>query len=343
MCHLVVAKPNESSYSFWSAEWGNLMLELISNKIFLWIAFNVFVLAMLALDLGVFHRRAHAVSIKEALIWTLIWTVVTLLFNLWVYWMRGANIALQFLTGFLIERALSVDNLFVFLMIFSYFAVKAKYQHRVLMWGILGALVMRAGMIFLGVALINAFHWVLYLFGGFLIITGIRMGLQKEEEIHPERNIVVRLVRKIFPITRDYHEGKFFVRMNGLKATPLFIVVVAIEVSDLVFALDSIPAIFAVTTDPFIIYTSNVFAILGLRALYFALAGVMNLFVHLKYGLAFILSFVGVKMVLADIFPIPIGVALGVVAGALAVTMLTSVIWPAKQQLPIPPKKHARE
>ena len=307
------------------------MLELLTNKIFLWTAFNVFVLAMLALDLGVFHRHAHKVSIKEALFWTVVWTVLTLLFGVALYFMRGTTIALQFLTGFLIERALSVDNLFVFLLIFSYFAVDAKYQHKVLIWGILGALVMRAAMIVLGVALITAFHWVLYIFGGFLIITGIKMGLQKEGEMHPERNIIVRLAQRIFPVTRQYHNGKFFIRLDGRRmATPLFIVVVAIEVSDLVFAVDSIPAIFAVTTDPFIVYTSNVFAILGLRALYFALAGVMNIFVHLKYGLAIILSLIGVKMVLMDIFPIPIGVALGVVAGVIAISILTSIIWPPR-------------
>jgi len=309
------------------------MHELLTNKIFLWTAFNVFVLAMLALDLGVFHRHAHKVSIKEALFWTAVWTVLTLLFNVAVYFMRGTTVALQFLTGFLIERALSVDNLFVFLMIFSYFAVDSRYQHKVLMWGILGALVMRAAMIFLGVALINAFHWVLYIFGAFLIITGIKMGVQKEGEVEPERNIVVRLTRKVFPVTHEFHGGKFFVRLDGRRmATPLFIVVVAIEVSDLIFATDSIPAIFAVTTDSFIVYTSNVFAILGLRALYFALAGAINVFAHLKYGLAVILSFIGVKMVLADIFPIHIGVALGVVAGVLAISMLTSIIWPSKSE-----------
>jgi len=267
------------------------MLDLLANKVFLWVAFNIFILAMLALDLGIFHRRAHVVSIKEALIWTLIWTVLTLVFNVGVYYWRGTDVALQFFTGFLIERSLSVDNLFVFLLIFSYFGVNAKYQHKVLMWGILGALVMRAGMIFLGVTLVNAFHWILYVFGAFLIITGIKMGLQKEESIHPERNVIVRLARRILPVTSKYHNGHFFAKIDGKRfATPLLIVVIAIEVSDMVFAVDSIPAIFGVTQDAFIIYTSNVFSILGLRALYFALAGVMNLFEYLKYGLAAVLS-----------------------------------------------------
>jgi len=309
------------------------MLDLLANKVFLWVAFNIFILAMLALDLGIFHRRAHVVSIKEALIWTLIWTVLTLVFNVGVYYWRGTDVALQFFTGFLIERSLSVDNLFVFLLIFSYFGVNAKYQHKVLMWGILGALVMRAGMIFLGVTLVNAFHWILYVFGAFLIITGIKMGLQKEESIHPERNVIVRLARRILPVTSKYHNGHFFAKIDGKRfATPLLIVVIAIEVSDMVFAVDSIPAIFGVTQDAFIIYTSNVFSILGLRALYFALAGVMNLFEYLKYGLAAVLSFIGIKMVLMDIYHISIVAALGVVGGILVVSILASIIWPSKKE-----------
>jgi len=314
------------------------MLDLLANKIFLWVAFNVFILAMLALDLGVFHRRAHVVSIKEALIWTAVWTALTLVFNVGVYFWRGTEVALQFFTGFLIERSLSVDNLFVFLLIFSYFGVDAKYQHKVLVWGILGALVMRAAMIFIGVTLVSAFHWVLYIFGAFLIITGVKMGLQKEESVHPERNILVRLAQRILPVTGKYYGGNFFVRSNGrLMATPLLIVVIAIEVSDLIFAVDSIPAIFGITTDAFIIYTSNVFAILGLRALYFALAGIMNLFEYLKYGLAAVLAFIGVKMVLMDIFPIPIGIALGVVAGLLLISVLASITWSRKKKISAAP------
>ncbi|MFC1475369.1 TerC family protein [Candidatus Zixiibacteriota bacterium] len=308
------------------------MADLLANKIFLWTAFNILVLAMLALDLGVFHRKAHTVSIKEALWWTLVWTVVTLLFNVGVYYWRGTEIALQFFTGFLIERALSMDNLFVFLLIFSYFGVDSRYQHRVLIWGILGALVMRAGMIFAGVALVSAFHWVLYIFGAFLVITGVKMGFQKDDAVHPEKNIIVRLARRILPVTPNYYEGKFFVKI-GVKtfATPLFIVVVAIEVSDVVFAVDSIPAIFGVTTDAFIIYTSNVFAILGLRALYFALAGIMNIFEYLKYGLAAVLTFIGIKMVLMDLFPISIVAALCAVGGILIVSIVASLLWPRKK------------
>lgn len=314
------------------------MIDLVSNKIFLWTAFNVFVLLMLALDLGVFHRKAHTVSIKEALWWTLAWTVLTLVFNVVVYYWRGTDVALQFFTGFLIERALSLDNLFVFLLIFSFFGVDSRYQHKVLMWGILGALVLRAVMIFAGVTLVSAFHWVLYIFGAFLIVTGVKMGFQKEGAVHPEKNIIVRLAQRILPVTPNYYEGKFFVRIGVRKfATPLFIVVVAIEVSDLIFAVDSIPAIFGVTTDPFIIYTSNVFAILGLRALYFALAGIMNIFEYLKYGLAAVLTFIGIKMVLMDLFPMSIVAALIIVCGILVISIVASLIWPrrkAEQETP---------
>ncbi len=308
------------------------MLDLLANKIFFWTAFHVFVLTMLALDLGVFHRKAHTVSIKEALWWTLVWTVLTLLFNVGIYYWRGTEVALQFFTGFLIERALSMDNLFVFLLIFSYFGVDSRYQHKVLIWGILGALVMRAGMIFAGVALVSAFHWVLYIFGAFLVITGVKMGFQKDDAVHPEKNIIVRLARRILPVTPNYYEGKFFVKIGAkLFATPLFIVVIAIEVSDLVFAVDSIPAIFGVTTDAFIIYTSNVFAILGLRALYFALAGIMNIFEYLKYGLAGVLTFIGIKMVLMDIYHISIVAALCTVGGILLVSIVASLLWPRKK------------
>ncbi len=308
------------------------MTDLLGNKVILWTAFNIFILAMLAIDLGVFHRRAHTVSIKEALIWTAVWTALTLLFNVGVYYWRGTDVALQFFTGFLIERALSMDNLFVFLLIFSYFGVDSRYQHKVLMYGIIGALVMRAAMIFAGVALVNMFHWTLYIFGAFLVITGIKMGLQDEAAVHPERNIIVRLAKRILPVIPAYHEDKFFVRLEGrLVATPLLLVVVAIEVSDLIFAVDSIPAIFGVTTDPFIIYTSNVFAILGLRALYFALAGMMNIFAYLKYGLAAVLTFIGIKMVLMDIVHLNIVFALSVVAGILIISIVASLIWPPKK------------
>jgi tellurite resistance protein TerC len=307
---------------------------MVPNEFLSLLLFNVFVIAMLVLDLGVFQRRAHVIGIKEALLWSAFWIVLSLCFNVGLYFWQGKEAALQFLTGYLIEKSLSVDNLFVFLLLFMYFKVPAKYQHKVLFWGILGALVMRGALIATGVALIARFHWILYLFGAFLVFAGIKMGFQKETaEVHPERNIAVRLFRKFIPVTSDYHEAKFAVRIDGrLHATLLMIVLIVVETTDLVFALDSIPAIFAITTDPFIVYTSNVFAILGLRALYFALAGLMNLFHYLKIGLAVILSFVGVKMLLAEVFPIPIGIALGVIAVVLLLSVVASMLWPKEKK-----------
>jgi tellurite resistance protein TerC len=286
------------------------------------------------LDLGVFQRKAHVIGIKEALLWSAFWIVLSLCFNVGLYFWQGKEAALQFLTGYLIEKSLSVDNLFVFLLLFMYFKVPAKYQHKVLFWGILGALVMRGALIATGVVLIARFHWILYLFGAFLVFAGIKMGFQKETaEVHPERNIAVRLFRKFIPVTSEYHEAKFSVKINGRRhATLLMIVLLVVETTDLVFALDSIPAIFAITTDPFIVYTSNVFAILGLRALYFALAGLMNLFHYLKIGLAVILSFVGAKMLLAEVFPIPIGIALGVIAVVLLLSVVASMLWPKEKK-----------
>jgi tellurite resistance protein TerC len=270
------------------------------DNLWIWIGFNAFVLAMLALDLGVFHRKAHVVSLKESLTWTVVWIALALVFNLGVWHYSGSAKALEFFTGYVIEKSLSVDNVFVFALLFSYFAVPPVYQHKVLFWGILGALIMRAIMIALGAVLITKFAWIIYVFGGFLILTGIKMIVKREEEIHPERNPLVRLFKKLMPVTPDYRGDKFFVRENGLlMATPLFVVLLLVEFTDLIFAVDSIPAIFAVTTDPFIVYTSNVFAILGLRSLYFALAGVMDKFHYLKIGLGVVLSFVGVKMILA--------------------------------------------
>jgi tellurite resistance protein TerC len=296
-----------------------------------WIIFNLVVILLLTFDLGVFHRRAHAVEFKEALGWSAVWITLALLFNLGVYVVRGPDTALQFLTGYLIEEALSVDNLFVFLMIFSYFQVSPLYQHRVLFWGILGAMVMRVLFIICGVALIHMFHWVIYIFGGFLVVTGIKMAFAKEAEVHPEKNPVLKLLRRFFPITDHYAEGKFFTRVNGrLALTPLLVVLVVIETTDVIFAMDSIPAILAITTDPFIVYTSNICAILGLRSLYFALAGVMQLFHYLHYGLAFILSFVGVKMLLSTTYKIPVTVALGVVALTLLISVVISVLFPKK-------------
>ena len=300
-----------------------------------WVVFNIFVLAMLALDLGVFHRKAHEVKIKEALTWSTIWIALALVFNLGIYVWRGPQPALEFLTGYLIEKSLSVDNIFVFLLIFSYFRVDSLYQHKVLFWGILGALIMRAAFIAAGVTLIQKFHWVIYIFGAFLVLTGIRMALQKDKEIHPERNPVLKLFRRFAPVTERYVEGKFFVKIDGRTfATPLFIVVLVVETTDLIFAVDSIPAILAITLDPFIVYTSNVFAILGLRALYFALAGTMRLFYYLHYGLSTILVFIGIKMLLADIYEIPVGIALSAVASILVISVLASVVRPRKVDVP---------
>lgn len=308
------------------------------NEYMLWIGFNVFVLAMLALDLGVFHRQAHVVKVKEALIWSAVWIALALLFNLGVYFWRGAETALEFFTGYLIEKSLSVDNIFVFILIFSYFSVPAQYQHKVLFWGIIGALIMRAILIAVGATLIAKFHWIIYLFGGFLILTGIKMAVQKNTEIHPEKNPLVRLFKRFMPVTNEYHSEKFFIKERSRRfATPLFIVLLIVEATDLVFAVDSIPAIFAITKDPFIVYTSNVFAILGLRSLYFALAGVMGYFHYLKIGLALVLVFVGAKMMLVDIYKIPIGLSLSVVGGILLLSILASVIWPRRtENIPVP-------
>jgi tellurite resistance protein TerC len=299
----------------------------LSDTTLVWIGFNLFVLAMLALDLGVFHRQAHDVSVKEASIWSVAWIALALAFNVGLFFWRGGEVALQFFTGYLIEKSLSVDNIFVFVLIFTYFAVPPIYQHRVLFYGILGALVMRAAMIAAGAALIKEFHWIIYLFGAFLIVTGIRMALHRNEAFHPEQNPVVRLVRRVIPVTPDYHGQRFFVQQAGvLMATPLFLALVLIEFTDLVFAVDSIPAIFAVTTDPFIVYTSNVFAILGLRSLYFVLRGAVDRFHYLKLSLAAVLTFVGVKMVLTDLYKIPVGLSLAVIATLLALGIVASLL-----------------
>ena len=292
----------------------------------LWIRFTIFALSMLALDLGVFHRRAHAISIKEALLWSIVWMALALTFNAGVYSWFGATHGLEFLTGYLIEKALAVDNIFVFAVIFSYFAVPVAYQHRVLFWGILGALVLRAIFIVLGAALLQKFHWVIYIFGAFLILTGVKLLLQGDDETHPERNPVFRLFKRMVRSVSEYHSGQFFLSKNGKwYATPLLLVLVSIEVTDVIFALDSIPAIFAVTSDPFIVYTSNIFAILGLRSLYFLLAGLMDRFIYLRTGLALVLGFVGIKMILVDYFPLPRALFLGVIALILGVTIAVSM------------------
>lgn len=296
---------------------------------FVWAGFLLFVLLMLALDLGVFHRKSHEVKIREALIWSAVWISLALLFNVGVYFFMGKEKAIEFLTGYVIEKSLSVDNLFVFIMVFSYFNVDTKYQHKVLFWGILGALVMRAIFIFAGVALIQQFHWIIYLFGVFLIFTGIKMLVQKNDKVEPDKNPLVRLFKRFFPVTDTTHGDRFFVRLNAKTvATPLFIVLLIIEFTDLIFAVDSIPAILAISTDTFIIFTSNVFAILGLRALYFALAGIAKLFYYLKYGLSAILVFVGVKMVIAGFFKIPVMYSLLIIVSILTLSILVSVIFP---------------
>ena len=298
-----------------------------SDRLVLWITFNVFVLGMLAIDLGIFHRKAHTVSIKEAATWSTVWVVLSLIFNAGIYYAWGEDKALEFLTGYVIEKALSVDNLFVFLMIFQYFGTPAIYQHRVLFWGIVGALVMRAIFIASGAALLENFHWMIYVFGAFLIITGIKMLLQGDEKLEPDRNPVVRLFQRFVPITHEYEGQRFFVRKNGkVHATLLMLVLVVVETTDVIFAVDSIPAIFAITLDPFIVYTSNVFAILGLRALYFLLAGVMDMFTYLKVGLSLVLCFVGAKMVIVDIYKIPTGVSLAVVGGILLLAIIASML-----------------
>lgn len=298
-----------------------------------WISFLGFVLLMLALDLGVFHRKSHEIKLKEALIWTGVWISLALIFNYGVYVFMGKEKAIEFLTGYVIEKSLSIDNLFVFIMLFTYFKVDVKYQHKVLFWGILGALVMRAIFIFAGVALINKFHWIIYVFGALLIFTGIKMVFQKEEQINPEKNPLVRLFKRFFPFTNEDQGGQFFVKKNGKRfATPLFVVLLIVEFTDLIFAVDSIPAILAITNDTFIIFTSNVFAILGLRALYFALAGITQYFHYLKYGLAAILVFVGVKMTIVDWYKIPISTSLFVISGILVISVIVSVLFPKKEE-----------
>ena len=302
----------------------------MTTTTWLWIGFNLFVLAMLAIDLGVFHRKSHTVGFKEALGWTAAWIALALSFNLGVWHFAGGAKALEFFTGYVIEYSLSADNVFVFALLFSYFAVPAHYQHKVLFWGIMGALVMRLGMILLGAALIAKFAWIIYVFGAFLVVTGIKMLLKSDEEIHPERNPLVRLFKRFFPVAPAFHGDRFFVRENGvLMATPLFVVLLMVEFTDVIFAVDSIPAIFAVTTDSFIVYTSNVFAILGLRSLYFALAGVMDKFHYLKTGLGVVLSFVGVKMLLAHTaYKIDTLVSLGVIVAILATAVAVSLLRP---------------
>ena len=293
-----------------------------------WLAFIGAVLGMLVLDLGVFHRKAHTVSVREAATWSAVWVALSLAFAVLVYVWQGPDKGLEFITGYLIEKSLAVDNIFVFVLVFSFFATPQVYQHRVLFWGVIGALVMRGVMIYLGATLIEQFGWILYVFGGLLLLTGVRMLFQKHDaDIDLNQNPAVRLARRLFRVSDDYDGQKFFTVKNGVRmATPLFLVLIFIEATDLVFAVDSIPAVFAITTDPFIVFTSNVLAILGLRSMYFLLANVVHRFIYLKTGLSFILVFIGVKMLLLDVFKIPTAVSLGVVMGILTASVVLSLI-----------------
>jgi len=295
----------------------------------LWIGFAVFVITMMALDLGVFHRSAHEVRFKEALGWSVTWISLAFIFNIGVYIWRGPQAAIEFTTAYLIEESLSVDNLFVFLLIFNYFRVPRRFQHSVLFWGIVGVLIMRGIFIALGISLIHHFEWVIYVFGGMLMVTGIKLAFEKDKEIEPEKNIILKLFRRIMPITDRCDNGEFFIRQDGrLFATPLMVVLIVVETTDVIFAVDSIPAVLAITTDPFIVYTSNIFAILGLRSLYFVLSNVLELFHHLHYGLSVILVFIGTKMLMSHFYKIPTGVSLLVIVITLAISIITSIVWP---------------
>src|SRR5882724_3746125 len=312
-------------------------MDITGGSTWLWVGFSLFILCMLGLDLGLFNRKAHTVRYREAWIWSGVWVTLAMLFASLVFRHQGSQRGLEFLTGYVIELSLSVDNLFVFLLIFSYFKVPAKYQHRVLFWGVLGALVMRLTMIFVGATLIQRFDWIIYIFGAFLVYTGIKMFKQEETEIHPDQNPVVRVVTRFFPITRTYEGKHFFTKVDGRRAgTLLLLVLIVVEVTDLVFAVDSIPAIFAITTNTFIVYTSNVFAILGLRSMYFLLAGVVEKFHYLRIGLAIVLTFIGVKM-LIEVFHVVISVrvSLVVVATVLLASVAASILWPKDAEMQI--------
>jgi tellurite resistance protein TerC len=306
---------------------------MIATNIWFWVGFIAFVLAMLALDLGVFNKTPHVVKAKEAAVMTGLWVGLALLFAAGLAHFADPQTALTFLTGYVIEESLSVDNIFVIVLIFQYFAVPAKYQHRVLFWGILGALVMRGLFILVGAALLARFEWIIYLFGALLVITGVRMAVKQDEEFDGEQNPVVKFVRRFLPVTHVYHGKHFFITENGRRyATPLLLVLVLVEATDLIFAIDSIPAIFGITRDPFIVFTSNIFAVMGLRSLFFLLASVVTKFHLLKYGLAVILTFVGAKMLLEHWIHIPIMLSLGIVVAVLAASIVASLIWPNARQ-----------
>ncbi len=325
---------------------------IFSMTILPWFLFILLILSLLFLDLGVFHKEDKVISAKEALLWTGFWVIIALLFNVFIYyayshnWLgiglnesalkSGKDAALKFFTGYIIEKSLSLDNIFVIAMIFSYFKVEGKYQHRVLFWGILGALLLRGAMILAGTALIQTFSWMIYVFGGFLILTAGKMLFSGDEEIDPEKNILIKVARKLFPVSPNFEGEKFFtVLADGRKAiTPMFLVLLIVESTDVLFAVDSIPAIFAVTTDPFIVFTSNVFAILGLRSLYFALAAMIGMFHYLKISLVFVLAYVGVKMILSHHYPIPTGLSLGIIAAALGAGVAASLLFKQKEAAP---------
>ena len=297
-----------------------------------WGAFFIFIIAMLALDLGVFRRKSHEIKLTEALSWCAVWFSLAMSFAAIVWWWQGPERGLEWLTAYVVEIALSVDNVFVFIVIFTFFKVPKVHQHRVLFWGIVGAAVMRFVFIFAGVALLTRFHWLIYVFGAFLLVTGIKLALPQKDDFDPETNIAVRLLRRFYPVSPDYDGGKFFTMMNGAKAaTPLFVVLIVIETTDVAFALDSIPAVLAISDLPFIVFTSNIFAILGLRSLYFALSGVMDLFRFLNIGLAFVLSFIGIKMLISGYYHIPVGVSLAVIGCTLAAAVGASLAFPAKK------------
>jgi len=298
------------------------------NELLFWVLFNLFVLAMLAVDLWVFHRPGHTVTFREAVIWSVSWIVLAMVFAGLVYFWHGRETAVEFTTGYIIELSLSVDNLFVFLLIFRYFKVPSDYQHKVLFWGIVGALVMRGVFIGVGIGLIGKFHWIIFVFGAFLVYSGIRLLGEKEMAVDPDKSVLVRAFRRVIPVTEDYEGDKFVVRRAGLYATPLLLVLIVVETTDLLFATDSIPAVLAITLKPFVVYTSNVFAILGLRSLYFVLAGMMEIFHYLHYGLAVVLIVIGGKMLASDYYEVPTVWALGAVAGVLLISIVASVVRP---------------
>lgn len=303
----------------------------MTESLILWIGFSAFVLIMLFLDLHVFHRKTHEIKIKEAIIWSIVWISLALVFNYGIYLWFGEQKAMEFLTAYVIEKSLSVDNLFVFIMIFSYFNIDTKYQHKILFWGILGALILRIIFIIAGIQLIQNFHWIIYVFGAFLIYTGIKIPFEKNQKIEPDKNPLVRLFKRFMPVTNEFYGDKFFIKINAKTfATPLFITLLVIEFSDLIFAVDSIPAVLAISSDTFIVYTSNVFAILGLRALYFALAGIVKYFRYLKFGLAAILVFVGAKMCFSGLYKFPISWSLFTILSLLAISIIASLLIPDK-------------